>query len=277
MQEEEYSKLLDTQNSLDSDESDSLDIRTQYILPPLLRWVAAAVVIIGIIDTCALVYVTHMFNTVFRPKDFASRLQYGNPYIGLQDLYSSGKVNSSAIDPIVLRPRSSAQVFVDEPDRVSPRGLRDTWKAGWGTVSPNERHLHVTPITHTIVQYRTIDFGMEDCHLVLTLPEPGVSLEAGASSNVTLSSRITVFRLAAEHPVDVKTLSYRTRPKVSRGVAVRVQPGIGGDTLLHRFPCPSASLHVFEIACADGSDCLLDVWSSQNTTYGINILQHQTV
>ena len=85
-----------------------------------------------------------MFDTVFEDKNFAAHLKFADPYIGLRELYEAGKINTSDIDPIILRPRASGQVFPDSPERVSPRGERDAWVPGWGTVSPHEKHLHVT-------------------------------------------------------------------------------------------------------------------------------------
>ena len=108
---------------------------------------------------------------------------------------------------------------------------------------------------------------MEDCQLVFTLPALGAPLENPAWFTMDAGSRFDVFRLAAERPLDVKKLSYRTKPKVSQKVAtLHAHPN--EETEIYRFPCPRASLHVFEIACAEGSDCFLDAWSSQNTTYG---------
>ena len=86
-----------------------------------------------------------MSRTVFQDKDFAANLEYADPYIGLPELYASGQVNSSLIDPILIRPRVSTQVFVDEPDKLAPRGERDYWHKTWGMLSPHERRLHVTP------------------------------------------------------------------------------------------------------------------------------------
>ena len=80
-------------------------------------------------------------------------------------------------------------------------------------------------------------------------------------------SLIIVNGLSAERPIDVQTLSYRTKPKVTERVAT-VEARVSGETRIHRFPCPWSSLHVFEVTCAEDSECLLDVWSSQNTTYG---------
>ncbi|RPD54569.1 hypothetical protein L226DRAFT_575131 [Lentinus tigrinus ALCF2SS1-7] len=306
----EYEELLTNRDSLDSDDVEPLSPRGERTkkqfrwwtrfrkwgrskkptradhapsssaekqrIPPLLLWLAAAVVLVACTDLFALAYIAHMFGTVFQDKDFASHLEYANPYIGLKELYESGKVKSSDISPILIRPRVSAQVFIDQPNKFTPRGEHDYWDETWGMLSPNERHLHVTPNIHTIVQFRAIDFGMEDCRLVFTFPKLGVPLEEHASFSMDPSSRFHVFRLAVDRPIDVKKLSYRTKPKAAEKIAT-LQAQVDGDTLIHRFPCPWSSLHVFEVACAEGSECMVDVWSSQNTTYGVNMYQYQTI
>ncbi|KAI0821766.1 hypothetical protein BC628DRAFT_797157 [Trametes gibbosa] len=244
---------------------------------PIALWLGALVLIISLIDIAALAYTAHLARTVFAPKDFAARLEYASPYIGLPELYASGDVNASALEPITIRPRVSAHVFVSEPDRPAPRGEHDYWHETYGTMSPHERRLRVTPDVHTIVQFRAIDFGMEDCRLVLTLPALGEPLERGASLELTPGSRLDVFRLDAQGPLDVQKLSYRTKPPVKYQVSTVDVDGRGGDTEMYRFPCAWSSLHVFEVACAEGTECLLDVWSSHNTTYGVNMIQHQTI
>lgn len=108
---------------------------------------------------------------------------------------------------------------------------------------------------------------MEDCHLTFTLPKLGETLEKGATYAMHPYSRFDIFRLEADRLIDVKKLSFRTKPLIAEKVST-VQAGLDGDMLIHRFPCAWSSLHAFEIACADGEKCLLDTWSSHNTTYG---------
>ena len=120
-------------------------------ISPVLLWLAAAVCIVACVDLVALTFIWRMFGTVFQDKDFAGTLEYANPYIGLEELYQSGKVNSSHIEPIVIRPRISAQVFVEDPDRLAPRGEHDYWHETWGMLSPNERRLHVTPTVSALL------------------------------------------------------------------------------------------------------------------------------
>lgn len=114
-------------------------------MSPLLLWIGSTVLLVACIDLIALAYIWHMSRTVFQDKSFAENLEYADPYIGLTELYASGKVNSSPIDPILIRPRVSAKVYVNSPDKLAPRGERDYWHETWGMLSPNERHLHVTP------------------------------------------------------------------------------------------------------------------------------------
>ncbi|OSC98581.1 hypothetical protein PYCCODRAFT_1439091 [Trametes coccinea BRFM310] len=293
----EYEELLSKRDSLDSDETQlasptgsneekpwhsdrdgpSDDADRRAAVSPLALWLGALVLVIACTDLGALLYVGYLSRTVFQDKNFAANLEYASPYIGLDELYASGKVNASKVDPITIRPRISAQVFVNEPGRLAPIGERDYWHKTYGRMSTHERRLQVTPEIHTIVQYRAIDFGMEDCHLVFTLPPLGVPLEKGASIEFNPSSRFDIFRLDSERPIDLHKLSYKTRPKVLEKVAAGVNPRVDEETLIHRFPCPRASLHVFEVACADGSDCMIDTWSSHNTSYGINVIQHQTI
>ena len=120
---------------------------------------------------------------------------------------------------------------------------------------------------HTIVQFRAIDFGMESCTLAFDFPAAGDQPEPGATFDIRPSSRFDVFRLDIEKKIDTDKLSFSTRPPVLSKVAT-IEAHIHGMTVITEFPCPSMSLYGFEIACAKGSDCFLDVWTSQNKTYG---------
>lgn len=145
----EYEKLLVDSPDVREDTAPAYLVRhprkTSTPISPLLIWLASAILLVCCIDLMALIYVWRMSGTVFQDKNFAANLEYADPYIGLTELYTSGKVNSSPIDPILIRPRISAQVYVDEADRLTPRGERDYWHETWGMLSPHERHLHVTP------------------------------------------------------------------------------------------------------------------------------------
>ena len=120
---------------------------------------------------------------------------------------------------------------------------------------------------HTVAQFRALDFGMEECSLVIQLPGNGDRVESKEPFLFHPLSALDVFRLDAPKPLDVRKLSYSTRPQRREQVAT-VTPRAGGETPVARFPCVWGSLHTFEVACSSSSDCLVDIWSSQNTTYG---------
>lgn len=110
---------------------------------------------------------------------------------------------------------------------------------------------------------------MEDCALVIRLPGADDRIETKEPFRFNSQSALDVYRLDASKPLDVRTLSYASRPRIQEKVAT-VTPRAGEETEVARFPCAWSTLHTFEIACASGagSECLLDVWSSQNTTWG---------
>ncbi|KAI0643351.1 hypothetical protein C8Q79DRAFT_915164 [Trametes meyenii] len=218
---------------------------------------------------------SRIMNTVYADVG-TTDLEFASPYYGLAELYASGTINASHIDPILNTPRVVAQVFSDRPGELAPVGEHDTFNKVFGTLSPHEKHLQVSPNTHTIAQFRTFDFGMEDCALMLRLPGPDDRIESAEPFRFNELSVLDVFRLDAPKPLDVRTLSFNTRPPARDKVAT-VAPHAGGETDVARFPCAWGTLHTFEVRCAPGSDCLLDVWSSQNTTWGIYMYQHQTI
>lgn len=108
---------------------------------------------------------------------------------------------------------------------------------------------------------------MEMCELVIHLPGNGDHIESTEPFRFNPDSVFAIYRLDAPKPLDVRKLSYRTKPPVKERVATVVARA-GEETPVSRFPCVWGSLHAFEIACAKDSDCLVDIWSSQNTTYG---------
>ena len=108
---------------------------------------------------------------------------------------------------------------------------------------------------------------MEECSVVIQLPGHGDRIEGTDEFRFNQLSVFDVYRLNAPKPLDVRKLSYNTKPPAQERVASLMAKG-GEETLVTSFPCPWGTLHTFEVVCGEGSDCLVDIWSSQNTTYG---------
>ncbi|KAJ7484283.1 hypothetical protein FB451DRAFT_1028782 [Mycena latifolia] len=127
-----------------------------------------------------------------------------------------------------------------------------------GTVVPEDRRVS------TIAQFRTIDWGMEDCELHLSLPTLNVSIASPPNVGVEL------YRLNQTYPLDLATLSYRSRPlRVAQVASIPLARGEG--TLWHgRFGCPADSVLTFELslACprATAGECTLEWWQKVGYT-----------
>ncbi|KAH9943880.1 hypothetical protein B0H21DRAFT_471993 [Amylocystis lapponica] len=264
-------------------------------LPSKLSLAIVLLAVVAVMDLFAIVIAYRIFRTSCTKVDMAN-LEFANPYTGLAELYSSGYANASEISPILNKPRFTAQVFRSSPDKPAPIGEDDVWGVH-GLLAPNERHLRVDPDvrvalapnahvrsgqradhasqTHTIAQFRAVDFGMEECSLVLRLPASDERVEGDRPFVLNESSRLQVCTLDAPRLIDVRGLSWRTRPACAKPLeSITAQ---SGEEVVARFPCPWGSLHTFELGCAEQSECLLDVWSTQNQTWGLYMYQHQTV
>ncbi len=109
-----------------------------------LTWVVALLVVVAATDGIALFYMSRIMNTVYADLG-TDDLEFANPYHGLDALYSSGTINSSKIEPMQNIPRVVAQVFSDRPKELAPVGEHDLFNKVFGTLSPHEKHLHVSP------------------------------------------------------------------------------------------------------------------------------------
>lgn len=101
-------------------------------------------VVVATTDGIALFYMCRIMDTVYANLS-TDELEFANPYHGLDTLYSSGKIKPSKIDPIQNIPRVVAQVFPDRPRELAPVGQHDLFNKVFGTLSPHEKHLHVSP------------------------------------------------------------------------------------------------------------------------------------
>ncbi|KAF9240374.1 hypothetical protein BU15DRAFT_87620 [Melanogaster broomeanus] len=227
------------------------------------KWVVALLFAVWLTDVGGFFYVYRTFQNVYADDGAAANLEVGDPYIGLDRLYRSGAVNSSKIEAFINAPRVAAPVTRSRPQDPPPRG-KEVAIYPHGTLAPNEKHLRVDSDTNTILQFRTIDFGMEKCELVIGLPWGDEELEGNATFGFQDLSAFDVYRLDHPGSVDVRKLSWRSRPQRQHIVGT-VTPAAGQETTIS------------SVACHDDSDCLVDVWTSHNKTWGVYMYQHQTI
>ncbi|KAJ6555856.1 hypothetical protein B0H19DRAFT_947805 [Mycena capillaripes] len=116
--------------------------------------------------------------------------------------------------------------------------------ASVGTVYPETRHVS------TVVQFRTVDYGMEICELHVNVDASGSSLD--------------LYRLEGTIPLDASALSFNARPH--RGLMLsEIATSHESETLWRRnFTCHSEQLLTFELGCSPGSatGCLFKWWQT---------------
>ena len=90
----------------------------------------------------AIVY-AYVGRALFRDEAIP-KLELKNPYVGLDEMYGWGIVNSSYHAPVNNKARRVAHVFSNEPNRGSPVDEHRSLTS-YGMLSPPEQHLRVSP------------------------------------------------------------------------------------------------------------------------------------
>ncbi|TFK47280.1 hypothetical protein OE88DRAFT_1665972 [Heliocybe sulcata] len=182
-------------------------------------------------------------------------------------------------EPMLNFPTIMTQVSQSVPEMVFPEEPRH-WFSWIGTVYPYDRRFLVDSQTNTIAQFRVRDFGMEKCQVVIDIP---MSVDSGLSPNTMLrlgnnSVDVQVWELRAQSFLDLKSLSFNTRPARARLLTV-LSVSEGGKSSSEYFSCMSDTVKTFEFSCLQESPaCLLDFWQDRSQPYlGAYLLQHPTV
>lgn len=131
------------------------------------------------------------------------------------------------------------------------------------------------------MQFRAMDFGMENCAIgfrLPPLPEDESDPQALKLADNSGEMRLDVCKSDLLAPLDVPSLSFSSRP-ARREPAGTVVVKAGAQTaMLPGFPCTWASYHTYEVSCASETPkCMLDVCSNENATWGFVMYQYQTI
>ena len=125
---------------------------------------------------------------------------------------------------------------------------------------------------NTLVQFRALDYGMENCSLMLHFPE--YRSEAMMEITSVGSSMIDVWFLALDDKADLQRLSYRSLPHRIDKVGSFTQT-CNATGQLSSFTRESRTYHGFLWACPQGArkqDCQLDVMSTKEKPIGAWII-----
>ncbi|KAF9466024.1 hypothetical protein BDZ94DRAFT_1306734 [Collybia nuda] len=234
--------------------------------------VIALLILLVTVDIGACLYIGYYLHIALSYQDLEVS-EYRNPYVNLEKLYSL-KNSTTRYKPIVNTPRLAVQVSSLHPDHLyDPK--HHIYEPKFGTLSPPDKHLIVNPNTHTLVQFRTIDFGMEKCSLFLRLPPISASVPHGFhfDNNTVLD----VCSLDIDQPIDTRVLTWAHRPRCKHDIGTFIaRPGqevpliSSGSSDSYTFPCKWGTLHAFEISCsAETPQCGIDIWSNEDAAWGM--------
>ncbi|KAI9433473.1 hypothetical protein H4582DRAFT_1819741 [Lactarius indigo] len=232
----------------------------------LIRWSLLFIVTCTVIDAMALAYIGLLSakNALYpQSGDCAAAaleeepLELRSSYINFDRIYGEGSTLRPAPHaPIVNHVLALAHVSRARSHAVVTRNPGGGMTIN-GYVPLDARRLWVS----TIVQFRAIDYGMENCSLALAPPP------AAAEGATPVDVELDVWALAdaPRRPgrrlnanLDVRTLTWASRPERKERIGtLSVVGGVPGET--RTFVCPSGSYHTLEIACATARGCDVDI------------------
>lgn len=251
----------------------------------LIRWSLLFIVTCTVIDAMALAYIALLSaKNALSPQsgDCAAAapeeepLELRSSYINFDRIYGEGSTLRPAPHaPIVNHVLALAHVSRGRPHAVVTRNPGGGMTIN-GYVPLDARRLWVTDDVSTVVQFRAIDYGMENCSLALAPSAEGaagvdVELDVWALAD---APRRPGRRLNAN--LDVRTLTWASRPERKEHIGtLSVVGGSTGETRM--FACPSGSYHTLEIACATTRGCDVDILGVGHGKSGIYVKQYQTL
>jgi len=174
---------------------------------------------------------------------------------------------------IVAFPTLLQQVDQNRPSYVYPEDPRRHLSL-FGTLSPEDRQLYVSPTISSIAQFKVRDYAMEKCAIKIILPRENSISESQLNETLPTDRRrdwvyftgsmdIQVWILDRAGMKDVwidpRTLSFKSRPRRDRLFSTLFVEA-GSEAQTERFSCKSDSVLSFEVTCRD---CVLDVWQDK--------------
>ncbi|KAF9001377.1 hypothetical protein BDZ89DRAFT_1081916 [Hymenopellis radicata] len=197
-------------------------------------------------------------------------LRRPSTYINLDSVAISG--DRPPRSPIYNLPDVILQ-FRSDPSRSLFEDSR-WYRSNVGAIYPDDRHFLVSSETSTVVQFRSLDYGMERCHLNPTIPSSNTtSFEAAV--DVDFSSEIDIWMLDSSSELSRHTSWSAAPPRRSHFATVDFS-GKGHKPV--EFRCPSSSFTIFEFSCSDRTpNCYIDFWQKkERVPNGVFMVQHDS-
>lgn len=113
---------------------------------------ASGLMLFFVVDIFVFISVARLLLEARYSAEEPESMEFRNPYIGLDELYSYHKTKPSRYNTLINKPRLSAQISSAEPSRVFPIDAH-RWLSDFGVLSPPDRHLQVTSNVRDLSHY----------------------------------------------------------------------------------------------------------------------------
>lgn len=117
---------------------------------------ASGLMMFFVVDIFVFISVARLLLEARYSAEEPESMEFRNPYIGLDELYSYHKIKPSRYNTLINEPRLSAQISSAEPSRVFPIDAH-RWLSDFGVLSPPDRHLQVTNDVRDLSHYAMKD------------------------------------------------------------------------------------------------------------------------
>ncbi|PBK61798.1 hypothetical protein ARMSODRAFT_1025344 [Armillaria solidipes] len=237
-----------------------------------MTWIYYVFILCAVIDGIAVVILAALrsgilvVQTTISPDDLPLR----NAYTNLDKLYRDHPSSFVLKAPVYNSPLLVGQVSRHEPDRVFPQPMEAYAESNSGYSRLVYQHYLLSDQLTTIVQFRTRDYGLENCSFAFKSPNPDSFKRVAISDDQNILNGITSIKISTI-PVDrrlrTKSLSWRSIPSARMHVGSLNISTSGLTVEGSPFYCPSSVYHTFELSCVH-YPCYLDLIGEQNPEFG---------
>ncbi|KAH9902686.1 hypothetical protein C8Q73DRAFT_785335 [Cubamyces lactineus] len=148
----------------------------------------------------------------------------------------------------------------------------------FGTVYPDDRRILVTDKVSTVAQFRNLDYAMESCVLVMSLPAVSATYDPKISLSPDSVIDVWILDESVELAQDIRGPLGRAAAR--RELLATLPFPASGAAQTKEFLCPSRAFTTIELTCSPGagSSCHVDFWQDRRgkPIGGVYVVQNST-